>query len=59
MITFLWYVERMQIMMEMQNFNLDNANLIVFGKANVALGKRTLGMNEMNIVHPHEVSSME
>ncbi len=46
-------------MMEMQNFNLENANLIVFGKANVALEKRTIGMNEMNIVRPHEVSSME
>ncbi len=53
MITFLWYNERMQIMMEMQNFNLHNANLIVFGKANVALEKRTLGTNEMNFVHPH------
>ncbi len=53
MIIFLWYIERMQIMMEMQNFNLNNANLIVFGKVNVALEKRTLGMNEMNFVHPH------
>jgi hypothetical protein len=43
----------MQIMMEMQNFNLDNVNLIVFGKANVALEKRTLKTNEMNFVHPH------
>jgi len=40
MITFLWYIERMQIMMEMQNFNLDNANLIVFGKAKCGLGKK-------------------
>ncbi len=43
----------MQIMMEMQNFNLDDANLIGFGKANVALEKRTLGMSEMNFVLPH------
>jgi hypothetical protein len=40
-------------MMEMQNFNSHNANLIVFAKANVAFEKRTLGMNEMNFVHPH------
>jgi hypothetical protein len=40
MITFLWYNESMQIMMEMQNFNLDNANsVIVFRKANVAFEK--------------------
>jgi hypothetical protein len=41
MITFLWYNESMQIMMEMQNFNLDNANcVIVFRKANVAFEKK-------------------
>ncbi len=40
MITFLWYNESMQIMIEMQIFNLKNANNIVFRKANVALEKR-------------------
>jgi hypothetical protein len=40
MITFLWYNESMQIVMEMQNFNLHNSHyLIVSRKANVALEK--------------------
>ncbi len=59
MITFLWYNERMQIMMEMKKIKLNKANLIIFRKANVALEKRMLGMNEMNFVFPHLVSPME
>jgi hypothetical protein len=59
MIPFYGTMKDAKIMMEMQNFNFYNANLIVFGKENVALEKRKLGMNEMNFVHPQKVSPME